>query len=509
MTLERDHGRRLGRLHRRSLLGYSLASAAGLAAAPILRPDAAAAGRLQEPSAGATTDEWNIETIRQRAGSLEVDTPAELSRIVPLDYRGQIAFWDVGTNQASPQIDQEMEARFWEAWQATYPNIEVDYQNLDYNGMLDKARTAAAGTAAPDLAGMSNAWAPEFIARGLFAEVTPEEFGFNRDQFWDGALKSVTWQGKLYGIPTNNETMAFIWNKQIFADAGLDPETPPATWAEVAAFSNQIKQETGVNGYGLVARVNAGNTPYRFMPVLWAHGSGAYDEAEPNPTYQTALINNEGGIAALQLYHDMYVRDRSVPTSALTNTQTENGDLFASGQIAMMISHPSEYAAMVDRAARATGSEKAVADEIVANMAYALIPEGPVRRAVVFGGDNIHIFTDEAAGHEVDRDAARALIAFTAGAEWSTKREWSGSNPGNLRGFETTWMRERLDEISFLEVTTAMLPYGIPFPVVPERTEVVNVIVPEMIQNALTGSMTVEEAANDAAEKLNALAQAR
>jgi len=126
----------------------------------------------------------------------------------------------------------------------------------------------------------------------------------------------------------------------------------------VAAYSKQIKDKTGKAGYGMVARPNAGNTPYRFMPVLWAYGSGALDETDENPTYQQVRINNEGGIAALQLHYDMYVRDKSVPSSALTNTQTENGDLFISGQIAMEISHPSEYALMMDKAKKATGQDK-------------------------------------------------------------------------------------------------------------------------------------------------------
>ena len=228
--------------------------------------------------------------------------------------------------------------------------------------------------------------------RGDTSEVTLEEFGWTAEQFWPGALKSVTWDGKLYGVPTNNETMAFIWNKQIFTDAGLDPETPPATWADVVAYSKQIKEETGKNGYGMVAKVNAGNTPFRFMPVMWAYGGSALDEAVDEPTYKTTMINPPRGSPPLQTYYDMYVRDPSVPTSALTNTQTENQDLFIAGEIAMMISHPSEYAAMQEPAAKATGADKERADQIVANMAYGLIPEGPARRAVVFGGSNAHIF---------------------------------------------------------------------------------------------------------------------
>ena len=526
---------------RRSFLKWTLASAGALTALPLIEacssrssqqaaappaattaPPAAtsaavpaaaapAAGPTAGTRTGITANEWNPDTIRAQAGTLKVDTQGDLARVTPLDYKGEINYWYVGPNQASPQIEVDNDAKLWDAWKATYPNVPMNMgdnvQNLDYNQMLDKLRTAAAGNAAPDVARLPILWGAEFAAKGQLAEVQLEEFGFKREDFWSGALKSVTWNGKVYGIPTNNETMAFIWNKDVFKKAGLDPESPPATWDDVVKYSAQIKKTTGKAGYGMVARVNAGNTPFRAMPVLWAYGSGALDEAEPDPTYQKVLINNEGGVAALQAFYDMYVRDKSVPTSALTNTQTENGDLFISGQIAMEIAHPSEYAAMLDKAGKATGADKDVANQVVANMAYGLIPAGPVRRAVVFGGSNIHIFNDQYAGHQVDRKAADAFIAFTCGPEWSVKNSgnWTGSNPGNLQGFKTDGMKQRLDSIKFLEVTTSMLPYGVPFPVIPESTEIMNNIVPTMIQNALTTKMSVKAAADDAAEQIKTL----
>jgi multiple sugar transport system substrate-binding protein len=66
-------------------------------------------------------------------------------------------------------------------------------------------------------------------------------------------------------------------------------------------------------------------------------------------------------------------------------------------------------------------------------------------------------------------------------------------------------MKERLDSIPNLNVTTSMLPYGIPFPVVPESTEIMNIIVPDMMQNALTETMSVSDAADDAASKIEDL----
>jgi multiple sugar transport system substrate-binding protein len=101
--------------------------------------------------------------------------------------------------------------------------------------------------------------------------------------------------------------------------------------------------------------------------------------------------------------------------------------------------------------------------------------------------------------------AVKALLCMWTSPEWSTRLNWVGSNPGNLRGFKTKWMKERLDTIKFLDVTTSMLPNGIPFPVIPEAPEIMNIIVPDMLQNALTGKMTVDEAAEDAAKKVKDL----
>ncbi len=449
--------------------------------------------------------QWSPEYIKSIAGTETVDTAGDCSKIVPLDYTGKVSVWWTGPTDASPDIERKWDAEFWAAWKATYPNIETDAQNIDYNTLLDKLRTALLGNAGPMVVRLQILGGVEFGAKGYLQELKPEDVGHQTADFWPGAMKSVTYGGSTYGIPTNNETMALIWNAKIFADAGLDAEKPPATWDDVVAYSKQIKDKTGVAGFGLVAKQNAGNTPFRFMPQLWAYGGSALDETDPSPTYQTVGLNSAGSKAALQASYDMYVRDQSVPVSALTNTQNENQAPFIAGQLAMMIAHPAEYAKMADLAGKATGADKAVADEVVANMRYGLIPEGPARRAVVFGGSNIHILKDEYVDGGLDEMAAKALVCFWTSAEWSTKLSWVTSNPGNLRGFKTEWMKERLDTIKFLDVTTSMLPNGIPFPVIPEAPEIMNIIVPDMLQNALTGKMTVDEAAEDAAKKVQDL----
>jgi multiple sugar transport system substrate-binding protein len=452
--------------------------------------------------------QWSPEYVKSIAGTATYDTAKDCGAVVPNDYTGRVTYWYTGPAEPDPLISHEMDAAFWAAFAEAYPNITVDKQSIVYNELLDKFRTTLLGNAGPMVVRLQILGGVEFAAKGYLEPLKPEDVGYSSADFWPGALKSVTWDGVGYGIPTNNETMAFIYNAKIFADAGLDPNSPPKTWDDVVAYSKQIHDKLGIPGYGLVAKQNAGNTPFRFMPQLWAYGGGALDEAREAPTYGTIELNSAESKMALQAAYDMYVRDKSVPTAALTNTQAENQAPFLAGQLAMMIGHPAEFARMNDLASKATGADKAVADEVVANMRYGLIPEGPARRAVVFGGSNIHVVKPEYVEGGADAQAVKALICMWTSPEWSTRLNWVGSNPGHLGGFKTQWMKERLDSIPFLEVTTGMLPNGIPFPVLPYAPEIMNIIVPDMLQNALTETMTVDEAAEDAAAKVKELVEA-
>ncbi|MBV9814051.1 MAG: sugar ABC transporter substrate-binding protein [Acetobacteraceae bacterium] len=473
---------------------------------------AAAAGRRARAQGanahmGIDTSNWTPDYIRSIAGTQTFDTAADCAKIVPLSYKGRLTYWYNGPNQASPQIEHQIDTEFWAAFAKTYPNIQVDKQNLDYNQMLDKLRTAALGNAAPMVAKMPIMWGVEFAAKGQLKEFGPHDIGYTEKDFWPGALKSVTWDDKLYGVPTNNETMALIWNSALFKDAGLPPDQAPASWDDLVAYAKQIKDKTGKNGYGLVARVNAGNTPFRYMPQLWAYGGGALDEASEHPTYKKIEIDNDGSKKSLAAAYTMYNVDHSAPVSALTNTQTENENPFLAGQLGMMIGHPAEYAAIIDLAKHASGPDKDVAQHVIDSTYYGLIPKGAARRAAVFGGSNDHVFSADVVDGKLDLDAARAFIAFSCSPEWSTKLAWDNSNPGTLLGFKTIWMKQRLEQIKFLEITSSMLPYGIPFPVVPQATEIMNIIVPNMLQNALTKKMTVDAACANAAGQIRTAMQ--
>jgi len=49
-------------------------------------------------------------------------------------------------------------------------------------------------------------------------------------------------QGNLLSMPFNSSTPILYYNKDVFEKAGLDRETPPATWAQVEEFSARIME---------------------------------------------------------------------------------------------------------------------------------------------------------------------------------------------------------------------------------------------------------------------------
>ena len=52
------------------------------------------------------------------------------------------------------------------------------------------------------------------------------------------AMAAETAGKTLYGLPTSNYTQGLVINRKLFTQAGLDPNTPPATWAGVSLFAN-------------------------------------------------------------------------------------------------------------------------------------------------------------------------------------------------------------------------------------------------------------------------------
>lgn len=400
---------------------------------------------------------------------------------------GNLQVWDVSATPDAWGVQQQTDF-YTKYFPSLYPKLNFSYTMLGYTDLIQKLTVAWRGGATPDLVRMVNAGSPQFVGEGLTVELNPSQFGLKASDFWPQALQTVrkngSTKGPLYGLPSNNEAMCLFYNKDLFQQAGLDPSHGPATWEDLAAYSNTIHQKTGKYGYGLVGVVNNGNTPYRFCPLMWAYGGSIFDEFSKNPTWKKIGINSKGTVEALQLYNRMFNVDKSVQPSALSDQESDVSTLFQQGKVAMMIDHPS-------------AAEQVMTNAPNIRIGGDLIPAGPVRRSVVFGGWNLLINKNSK-----NINGALAFVDAYLHPEWNTRLAGLGSNPGNRQGFNSSIEKTRDKMLPFNDLTLKMMPYGTNVPLVTQGAQIWNYTIPNMIQSVLLKKSSAQDAAKEAAAQI-------
>jgi ABC-type glycerol-3-phosphate transport system substrate-binding protein len=145
--------------------------------------------------------------------------------------------------------------------------------------------------------------------------------------------------GDIFGVPSNSYSVGLNYNRAIFTQAGLDPDSPPTTWDEVRADSKAIFDATGIPGFGQMTKDGTGG--WMFSAETYSFGGTVENADGTKATF--ADTPSEGVLTAL---HDMRWTDGSMSTNALYDYGTIIQDL-AAGKLGMYIGTPDMYAAAV------------------------------------------------------------------------------------------------------------------------------------------------------------------
>ncbi|MGV9498626.1 ABC transporter substrate-binding protein [Streptomyces sp. NPDC003642] len=194
-----------------------------------------------------------------------------------------------------------------------------------------------------------------------------------------------TVDGKVYGIPRTGYSMGLIYNRALFEKAGLDPDKPPATWAEVRTAAKKIAGlGGGTVGYADYSAQNQGG--WHFTAELYSQG-GEVVSADG----EKATVDTPEGRAVLQTLHDMRWTDDSMGSKQLL-VINDAQQMMGSGKLGMYLAAPDNIPILV--------KEKGADYE---DIAIAPMPGG---RATLVGGD----------GYMFSRKASPAQIR--AGLKW-------------------------------------------------------------------------------------------
>ncbi|MFE3849977.1 ABC transporter substrate-binding protein [Streptomyces griseorubiginosus] len=149
-----------------------------------------------------------------------------------------------------------------------------------------------------------------------------------------------TVDGKIYGIPRTGYSMGLIYNKKLFEKAGLDPEQPPATWAELREDAKRIAAlGDGTVGYADYSAQNQGG--WHFTAELYSQGGDVVSADR-----KKATVDTPEGHAVLQNLHDMRWTDDSMGSKQLL-VINDVQQLMGSGKLGMYLSAPDNIPILV------------------------------------------------------------------------------------------------------------------------------------------------------------------
>jgi multiple sugar transport system substrate-binding protein len=209
---------------------------------------------------------------------------------------------------------------------------------LQFNGSNDDAlqKILAGFTAGnyPDIAYQYGSSAAELARQPKLEDLTSKvaAASFNWNDFYPSERQAATVNGKVVGIPALVDNLSLVYNKKLFAAAGVAPPTSSWTWQDFRTAAKKLTNAS-TKTYGW-AYVNDGSedTVWRFLAMLWQAGGTLLNSSNTAPAFDSAA-----GLAALTQLHNMAVVDKSV----YLDTGNDNYlNLFNSGKIAMLWTGP-------------------------------------------------------------------------------------------------------------------------------------------------------------------------
>jgi len=186
----------------------------------------------------------------------------------------------------APGVDDGTELSMWtrapleaqatrlvEAYNASHEN-QVKLEIIPNDDMESKVGGAAGNGELPDLLAGDVVRVPYWVDNGLFADITDKIDALPfKDDISAGHIDAGTVDGAEHTLPFVQDISVMVWNKDLYREAGLDPEAGPTTLAE---FADQAKAVAGLEKDGVSGTFYGGNCGgclvFTWFPTIWASG---------------------------------------------------------------------------------------------------------------------------------------------------------------------------------------------------------------------------------------------
>jgi ABC-type glycerol-3-phosphate transport system substrate-binding protein len=296
------------------------------------------------------------------------------------DDRVTITFWHSFVSSTIPALNQLI-ARFEEE----HPHIRIRAQYIPTgDALIQRLVTSVQSRTAPDISWIRADYMEDLVRADAIYPMShfidgPNGFTAEEmEDFYPALLLSASWRGTLYSIPMEATNLGLLYNRDLFREAGLDPDRPPQTWDELREYSRRLTIDRTGNGrfdqVGFLVPIAPATGPqgpwmvWQFYPFLWQAGGSLINEDQSR-----VLFDSNAAVRALGFWQELYEMQN------LRSFTNEPDVAFTSRQLAMALDGPWSLPRYPN---------------LLRNIDWAVapLPAGPSGRATVVGGEYLAVF---------------------------------------------------------------------------------------------------------------------
>jgi len=239
-----------------------------------------------------------------------------------------ITFWN-GFTASDGEILREIVEKF----NKENPDVKVEMDIMPWAVFYQKLPPAIATKTAPSFVLMGNTDLEYYaMVQGVLQDLNDiwSTTNLKENDFSQAVLDLYKYDEKYYGIPMQYNLIYLYWNKDMFSNAGLNPEEPPRTWEESEAFAVKLT-DSSKNQFGFGMPVKT--APEWWATLIWGNGGEILD-----PIERKSLLNTPQNVESMEFLQNLAVEKQVTPLGA---TGPEIDNLLIGGKgLAMYINGP-------------------------------------------------------------------------------------------------------------------------------------------------------------------------
>jgi N,N'-diacetylchitobiose transport system substrate-binding protein len=240
----------------------------------------------------------------------------------PEDTEATLRVWLNG-----PDTPDEMIELATSTFAETYPNVTVEVERQEWDGLVNRLDTVLPTEDSPDIFEVGNTQAQSFEAAGAMVDLTEVKDDLGGDDLVDSLVEAGTYDGAFYGVPYYGGARIVVYRKDLLEKAGLEVPTTMEEFVE-AGKALQADNADVPNFSGIYF---PGRNWQAMLSFIWDAGG---DIAVDDDGEWVGELASDESVAGLETVQDIMQNANAAPADS---DDAEDYLDFCNGEVGMLM----------------------------------------------------------------------------------------------------------------------------------------------------------------------------